>query len=314
MSRDVAGPREARAKLRPALQRHASASDVMMVGLLSHYSIRGVGVEKPEIRPLKLLPEFRECERIQAEVWGAPAATSEMLSVIAKYGGVVLGAFGGKKMWGFLLALLARRKGRLIHWSHMMAVREGFRDRGLGFKMKLVHRKLALAEGVRSICWTYDPLQSRNAALNVARLGATIDEYIPDCYGRFPSVIERGLASDRFVANWKIASPHVERRLREGATPVDLSRISQVNETRADSDGLIENRRIHLKLDARRLLVEIPSHTDAMRAERLDLATRWRMETRRIFQTYFAAGYRAADFIPPTSQPDGKCFYLLERR
>lgn len=286
----------------------------MMVGLQSHHSIRGDGVRKIEIRALKTLAEFRECERIQAEVWGAPAATRELLSVIAKYGGVVLGAFGGSKMSGFLLALMARRKGRLIHWSHMMAVREGFRDRGLGFKMKLVHRKLALAEGIRSICWTYDPLQSRNAALNVARLGATIDEYLPDCYGRFPSVIERGLASDRFVANWKIASPRVERRLREGAPPVDLSRILRVNETRADADGLIENQRVHLNLDARRLLVEIPSHTDAMRAERIDLATRWRSETRRIFQTYFRAGYRVEDFIPPAAHPEGKCFYLLERR
>ncbi|MBI4164385.1 MAG: hypothetical protein HY508_01475 [Acidobacteria bacterium] len=266
-----------------------------------------------EIRSLRTLAEFRECERIQAGVWGSPAATRELLSVIAKYGGVVLGAFGGRNMAGFLYAILARRRGRLIHWSHMMAVRTGFRDRGLGFKMKLAHRKLALAQGIKSICWTFDPLQTRNAALNVARLGATIEEYLPDCYGRFPSAIERGLASDRFVVNWKIAAQSVERRLSEGARPLDISGVPRANETTVNSDDFLVNWRIQLHLSAGRLLVEIPSNTDSMRARDIELAARWRNETRRIFQNYFKSGYLVRDFIPPSEATNGKCYYLLRR-
>jgi predicted GNAT superfamily acetyltransferase len=267
---------------------------------------------KVDVRHLSSLREFQECERIQEEVWGAPGVTAEFISVAAKYGGAVLGAFAGGKMAGFLFAFLARRRGQVIHWSHMMAVRDGFRDQGLGFKMKLAHRKLALAHGIKSICWTYDPLQSRNATLNIARLGATVDEYSPDCYGRFSSLIERGLESDRFVVNWKIASAHVERRLREGAPALKVANFPRANETTINADGLLVNSRIHLRLTARRLLVEIPSSTDEMRARDLKLASRWRFETRRIFRTYFRAGYRIKDFLPPSPRFGDRCFYLLE--
>jgi predicted GNAT superfamily acetyltransferase len=76
---------------------------------------------------------------------------------------------------------------------------------------------------------------------------------------------------------------------------------------------LLVNRRIHLRLAARRLLVEIPSSTDTMRASDMKLAARWRTETRRIFQLYFRDGYRVADFVPPSEATAGKCFYVLRR-
>ena len=136
------------------------------------------------VRKLTSLHEFRECERIQAEVWGSVGVGAELVSVAAKYGGLVLGAFAGHKLVGFLCAFLARRQGQIIHWSHMMALRPNYRDQGLGLRMKLAHRKIALAEGIKSVCWTYDPLQSRNAVLNISRLGAVAEEYVPDCYGR----------------------------------------------------------------------------------------------------------------------------------
>src|SRR5487761_1867906 len=170
-------------------------------------------MQEPLIRPLRNMKEFRQCEEVQKQVWGTYAAAAEVLSVTQKNGGAVLGAMIGGKVVGFLYAFLARRHGRFLHWSHMMAVLTGFRDRGLGFRMKLMHRKLALTQGIKSIGWTYDPLQSRNAALNLLRLGAEVEEYIPNYYGQFPSRIEKGLPSDRFVVNWSIASKGMENRL-----------------------------------------------------------------------------------------------------
>src|SRR5207249_12134028 len=61
------------------------------------------------------------------------------------------------------------------------------------------------------------------------------------------------------------------------------------------------------------LLVEIPANTDVMRAKAWELARRWRAETRRIFQHYFAAGYQVEDFIPPGRATLGRCFYVLRR-
>ncbi len=267
---------------------------------------------RSEVRLLKTIREFRACEGLQAEVWGAAGATSELLIVTQKCGGVVLGAFAGRKLVGFLFAFLGRRKGRLIHWSHMMAVREGYRDRGVGFRMKLAHRKLALAQGIKSICWTFDPLQSRNAALNIARLGASVDEYVVDCYGRFPSAIEKGLPSDRLVVDWRIDSTSV-RRPRKVAPQRNRADVPRANETRVNASGLLETTRIRLGLRAPRLLVEIPPHTDAIRAADSKLALRWRMDIRRIFQNYLRAGYGIADFLPPTARPNGRCFYVMTR-
>jgi predicted GNAT superfamily acetyltransferase len=265
------------------------------------------------IRRLKRLEEYRECERLQKEVWGNLGVGSEVLSVTQKYGGMVLGAFVGGRMAGFLYAFLGRYRGQLVHWSHMMAVEARYRDQGLGFRMKRLHRRLALAQGIRTICWTYDPLQSRNAALNLHRLGALAEEYIPDCYGHFPSAIEKGLPSDRLVAQWPLTAARVERRLA-GGTPAPSLAFPRANETRPADGDFLENARLRLDLKSPRLLVEIPANTDAMRARALPLARRWRLEIRRVFLNYFRAGYVAEDFLPPGPATSGRCFYVLRRR
>jgi len=265
------------------------------------------------VRLLRTTAEFQECARIQQAVWGSAGASPELLQVTAKNGGAVIGAFRGNHLAGFLYAFLARRHGRLAHWSHLMAVEPGFRDRGLGVRMKIAHRELALAQGVRSIAWTYDPLQSRNAALNIHHLGAEVREYLPDCYGSFPSRIECGLPSDRFVAEWQIASRHVAKSLADDRPPIDIDTLPVANDVVRDPRAFAINRRLHLNLVGRRLLVEIPADPDRMRALDLDLARRWRLETRRVFQNYFRKGYRVTDFIAPLRDDPRRAFYLLER-
>jgi predicted GNAT superfamily acetyltransferase len=266
------------------------------------------------IQPLRSSQQFQACEDIQTEVWGKVGASAELLKVTHEHGGTVLGAWTGGQICGFIYAFLARYHGQLVHWSHLMAVRERKRDRGLGFQMKLMHRQLALEQGIRSICWTFDPLQSRNAALNISRLGADVDEYIPDYYGEFASIIEKGLPSDRFVANWRIGAARVEKRLRRQSTDCGIPSRSCINETAINSDGFPENRRIIQGLTERELLLEIPASTDLMRQSAVKLARRWRMETRAIFQSYFSAGYRVADFLRDRGSEPARCFYLLRRQ
>ena len=265
-----------------------------------------------DIRLLRNVDEYRQCERLQTHVWGSPGATGEIMSAIQKYGGAVIGCFLKGRLAGFILAFLAQYHGRLVHWSHMMAVEARNRDQGLGFQMKMVHRQIALERGIRSICWTFDPLQSRNARLNISRLGVTAEEYVPDCYGRFPSLLEKGLPSDRWVVNWRISTARVEARLR-GEIPPFPPALPRVNETRPNARGFPENGKIRLHLTHRRLLVETPAQTDAMRSQAMALAQRWRREARRIFQHYLAAGYRVEDFFGPEPATEGRCYYLLQR-
>ena len=247
------------------------------------------------------------------EVWGSVGVGSEVLSVTQKYGGVVLGAIAKGKLLGFLYAFLGRYHGRVVHWSHMMAVEKRHRDKGLGFRMKLAHRELALQEGIKSICWTYDPLQSRNAALNIARLGVRVEEYLPDCYGRFPSVIEKGLPSDRFVVCWQIGSARVARCLQgPPLRPTNLN-LPRINETRRNEEGFIVNRGISFSFAEPRLLLEIPTNTDEMRVRALKLARQWRLETRRMFQRAFESSCRVLDFVTTGTGGDRRAFYVLSR-
>jgi predicted GNAT superfamily acetyltransferase len=266
-----------------------------------------------EIRLLKNIDEYRQCEVVQTHVWGGPSVAREVISASQKYGGAVIGTVIDGKVVGFIYAFLAQYHGRLIHWSHMMAVEAKYRDQGFGLKMKQVHRRIALERGIKSICWTFDPLQSRNARLNISRLGGWAEEYVPDCYGRFPSLLEKGLPSDRWVVNWRISTARVEARLG-GETPPFPASVPHVNETRLNAQGFPQNRKIRLDLTDRRVLVETPAQTDAMRAQALPLARRWRLDARGIFQHYLSAGYRVEDFFAPQPDTEGRCFYLLQRK
>lgn len=270
---------------------------------------------RPKIRLLKEREEFCACERAQKSIWGGLSVSAETMLVTQKFGGTVLGAFVEKRLAGFIYAFLARRGGQIIHWSHLMGILPDFRGQGVGFRLKLAHRDLALRQGIRSICWTFDPLQSRNAALNLTRLGARVEEYVVDCYGRFPSRIECGLQSDRFIVNWRIAIKGAERNLTARRSEGKIPDAPKVNPTGGNGHGFLVNRKIELAHGEPRLLVEIPPNTDEMRAKALALAGRWRLQAREIFLHYLSTGYRVDSFHTENLDPARmRCFYLLRRR
>jgi predicted GNAT superfamily acetyltransferase len=268
---------------------------------------------RPEIRLLEKHEEFKKCETAQRSIWGGLSVAAEVMLVTQKAGGAVLGAFVKGRLAGFVYALLARRDDQIIHWSHMMGILPAYRSQGLGLQLKLAHRNLALSQGIKSICWTYDPLQSRNASLNLTKLSARVEEYIVDYYGRFHSIIERGLPSDRFIVNWPIASKGVERCLAGRKHIAEIPDAPRVNATGSNSNGFLLNRKIDLDHREPKLLVEIPSNTDLMRVEALALARRWRLQTREIFLHYFSKGYRVDGFLTENGDPGLRCFYLLRR-
>lgn len=254
------------------------------------------------------------CQRAQESIWGTLSVSAEVMLITQKFGGVVLGAFVRDRLVGFIIALLARRRGGTIHWSHMMGILPRFRGQGLGLSLKLAHRDLALSQGIKSICWTYDPLQSPNASLNLAKLGARVEEYVVDCYGRFPSIIERGLPSDRFIVNWQIASKNVERFLAGGNPKGEMPDVPRANVTGSNSLGFLLNRKIDLNHRESQLLVEIPANTDLMRAEDPALAKHWRLQTRKLFLHYLSKNYHVERFFTGDMGSAGpRCFYLLRR-
>jgi predicted GNAT superfamily acetyltransferase len=104
--------------------------------------------------------------------------------------------------------------------SHMLAVKEGYRNRQIGAQLKLAQRREAMSRGIRRIEWTFDPLEIKNAFLNIHKLGAIIRRYEPDFYGVSSSRLQGGLPTDRLVAEWWLASPRAQRAVAGSQPPV----------------------------------------------------------------------------------------------
>ncbi len=256
---------------------------------------------------IRLLTTLEDCRRVvelERAVWeytdGEDVVPVPILIVSVKRGGILLGGFDDAgEMKGFVYSLAAVKGGRPTQWSHMLGVAPDARDSGLGARLKLAQREHAMKMGVDLIEWTYDPLQALNAHLNFAKLGVVVEEYAENIYGDSSSPLHQGTPTDRFIAEWRLATPHVERRVAALGRPIvrDASVASAplVNPSTEAGDWLAPGGAA-LDLDARRLLVEIPTGFTAMQAQQPSLALEWRLSTRAIFQSYFRRGYRAVDF------------------
>jgi len=168
------------------------------------------------------IEDFRACVALQKEVWNfsdAELVPLRMFVVADKVGGQVMGAFEGDAMVGFALAVPGTRSGHIYLHSHMLAVRKQHRNSGLGRRLKLMQRDEAVARGIELIEWTFDPLEIKNAYLNVEKLGAIVRRYNINQYGITSSPLQGGLPSDRLIAEWWLKSQRVETLLATGKNP-----------------------------------------------------------------------------------------------
>ena len=181
------------------------------------------------IRRCHGLEELRECVTLQKEVWNftdAELVPLRMFVVAEKVGGQVLGAFNRKEMVGFALSVPGTRSGHIYLHSHMLAVKKEHRNSGLGRRLKLLQREDALARGIELIEWTFDPLEIKNAYLNIEKLGAIARRYNINQYGITSSPLQGGLPSDRLIAEWWLKSNRVETLLATGKHPAIASETS----------------------------------------------------------------------------------------
>jgi len=171
------------------------------------------------IRSCNGLAELRACVAMQKEVWNfsdADLVPLRMFVVGQKIGGQAVGAFSGDELVGFAFAIPGNRAGHLYLHSHMLAVRSEYRDQGLGRKLKLFQREEALGRGIELMEWTFDPLEIKNAYLNIEKLGAIARRYNVNQYGITSSPLQGGLPTDRLVAEWWLRSKRVENLLGDG--------------------------------------------------------------------------------------------------
>lgn len=256
------------------------------------------------IRPLASRADYDACVRLQREVWGerfADVVPATILMVSQRVGGVSAGAFDADgRLLGFVFGISGIRDGELAHWSDMLAVRPGFRGAGLGKRLKRFQRDRLLERGIRRMLWTYDPLVSRNANLNLNSLGAVPVEYVVNMYGDTRSALHAGLDTDRFVVEWQLADaapaesgPAPERP--ETAPVVDLEWSAAERPLPADPC----------------VRVAAPADVDALKAADAAGARAWRRIQRRAFTWYLRKGYRVSGFEHRPAPADSH--YLVTR-
>jgi predicted GNAT superfamily acetyltransferase len=184
--------------------------------------ILNVKTDSITIRRCEGIDELRVAVELQKEVWNftdAELVPLRLFVVAEKVGGQVLGAFDGTDMIGFALAVPGVRAGHAYLHSHMLAVRKDYRNGGLGRRIKLYQREEALERGFELIEWTFDPLEIKNAYLNIEKLGAIVRRYTINQYGITTSPLQGGLPTDRLIAEWWLKSKRVEGLLRDGVFP-----------------------------------------------------------------------------------------------
>lgn len=279
------------------------------------------------IRALSSLDEMRPAVELQRVYWGTDLESvvpAHMLFSLAQHGGHVLAAFDQEVMVGLLIGFLGTDgdPGRpalanLQLVSKRMVVLPQYRGGGVGYRLKLEQRQRAIQAGVRLVTWTFDPLMSLNAHLNIRKLGAIASHYKVDYYG---TADVGGLAtlgsSDRLAAEWWVTNRRVEERLYGTRTAVRLPQYLEaetpiLNPTTVGADGWPEPGESASTIGGSLLLIEIPVDYAAIVSADPDLARRWRTHSRELFQRIFARGYAATDFVHAHHEGRDRAFYVF---
>jgi predicted GNAT superfamily acetyltransferase len=278
-----------------------------------------------KIRILDTIDDLHVVEELQRIIWpgsDTDVVPAHLLITAVHNGGLVLGAFstddqgsGSEQLAGFVFGfpgLYSTPDGpRPKHCSHMLGVHPDFRGRGLGFALKRAQWQMVRRQGIDRITWTYDPLLSRNAHLNITRLGAVCNTYLRELYGEMRDGLNIGLPSDRFEVDWWVNTQRVARRLSKNARlNLDLAHFiaagaEVINSTEIDGQGWpIPAEAIDFSIaektenqDSLIVLVEIPSEFLALKEANFELAKEWRLSSRNIFEDLFRGGYLVTDFV-----------------
>ena len=270
------------------------------------------------IRDLESIADLEAVLRLEKEVWEFEDAdvTPLALAVAMKaVGSLWLGALEGNALVGFAFAFPSLEHGRLGFHSHTLAVKPTHAGRGVGYQLKLAQRDRALSRGITDITWTFDPLRSRNAHLNFAKLGVISNSYRPDFYGDRTSSSLHTNGTDRLWVTWMLSDSRVEERLkgkiRRTETLDALAHLEPL--MRFNGDGRPAESDLEIALSRQRIAIEIPGDIASIESGDIGLAREWRLATRRAFSSALNAGFTVTEFCRSIRGQQGPGAYLLER-
>lgn len=256
--------------------------------------------------------EVHAVEELQKEAWGIPdldVVPLTQLMAAKEAGGVLIGAFDGETLVGFVYGFPSFELGELAHHSHMLAVKTAYRNYDLGRRLKLAQREHVIAQGIELISWTFDPLQSLNAHFNFGKLGVWADRYFVNFYGEDAPSFLHQTGTDRLWVSWLVSSERVKERLSGSSYSAPSSLGPSLVQAEADDSS----RRTDLDAGLARDLaaIEIPSNIDALPRE---TGLRWREDTRWAFTEALKAGYIVDAFVRETRGDKRIGKYILSRK
>ena len=260
----------------------------------------------------------RQVEDLQREAWGMPdrgIVPAEQIRAVIHNGGLLLLATVDGAVVGFCYAFVGLDEGTPILCSHMLAVRPAQQSQGIGRALKLAQRRHAAARGFAWITWTFDPLQARNAYLNLHRLGARARRYLVDHYGPMDDEINRGMPTDRLLAEWPVTEDRTTLTASASDTvsgaadappAADAASGAQTPPAAVPSDTpwllpaaaggrLLPGTENPDALRADVALVAVPTDLDRLRAHGGDAVGAWRTALRSALSSAFDAGMTAVD-------------------
>jgi predicted GNAT superfamily acetyltransferase len=273
------------------------------------------------IRDLTTYDEFLQVRQVQQAVWGFGDPNTGLyppvLSTASKNGGVVLGALDPEgQMVGYIFGFLGREPGGPLKLcSQTMGVLREWRSRGVATALKWAQRDRTLAAGLPLITWTFDPLESPNARLNMHKLGTVSRRYWRNVYGEQFGALNEGLPTDRLLVEWWIRG----RRVVEIETRLEIETRDREGEKCVpvfEAEGWGRSRRVtafHADLEAPHLSLEVPADIQHLKRTDMPLARDWRLHIREAFERYLGRGYIVTDFMTEVEGEARRGYYVLSQ-
>lgn len=258
-----------------------------------------------QIHAITDLAAMDAVQQLEIEVWQMehPVPTHQLLTSV-KNGGMLLGAYDGSLLVGILYSFPGYLNGEAYLCSHMMGIKEGWRSKGIGERLKQEQAAQAVTLGYRMITWTYDPLETANGYLNISKLGAICSTYINNCYGEMNDLLNQGLPSDRFQVEWWVDRP---RPVLPEALAV------RAFSWKINDRGLPQPEvTVMPATDTAVIAVPVPASIQKVKQSDIGLAKEWRRATGQVFSQAFASGWAATGLRLNSEQPVYE--YLLVKR
>lgn len=259
-----------------------------------------------EIRLLHKNIDMQLVYNLEKKVWGGAAIPTHQTVTAANNGGLILGAFMKGELVGFSYSFAGYHQGQIYLCSHNLGIHPKFQSLGIGSKLKAEQKRLAGKMGYKLIAWTYDPLETRNAYLNLTKLGAVCHTYVQNFYGEVDDGLNKGLPTDRFKVEWWIDSDHVN--LERETKTISLSQAEYIFPWELTKAELVRLTDINLYLsndlfEKETIFIPVPAKFQDLKKNDGELALDWRLKTRTLFSMLFENGFSAIQLYQTAEGP-----------